>query len=89
MIDLAVLRDLRGIKRQREIASMLGISQNHYSQIENGVRKPSLELTNRIAQFFGVSIDEILLNPPLPSPSKRKAEKPLTIKRVRGKRAVV
>jgi transcriptional regulator with XRE-family HTH domain len=61
MIDINKLRSLRGFRKQTEIAREIGISQNYYSQIENGVRKPSLKMLLCIASFFGVSISDIVL----------------------------
>jgi putative transcriptional regulator len=69
MIDTEKLRALRGFKRQKDIADQIGISQNHYSQIENGTRIPSIEIATRIARFFDVGIGEIVtVNPPFPLP---------------------
>lgn len=44
---------------QIELASKAGISQNHYSNIENGLRKPSLPTAQRIARALGCTIDEL------------------------------
>ena len=38
---------------QKEFAQVIGISQNHYSNIENGVRRPSPEVAKRIADVLG------------------------------------
>lgn len=53
------LRELRGNKRQKEIASAVGITTSYYGMIETGVRKPSLEVAIRIASYFGIPLDEI------------------------------
>lgn len=49
------LVDLRGekSKSQREIAKECGISQNFYSWIELGERRPSVEVAKRIAEILG------------------------------------
>lgn len=42
---------------QRDIAEALQISTVRYSQYERGVRTPDFDLIQKIAQFFGVTID--------------------------------
>lgn len=42
---------------QIELANMLGISQKSYSHWENGKCKPNYEKLEKIADFFGVSLD--------------------------------
>jgi transcriptional regulator with XRE-family HTH domain len=70
MLNTEKLRNLRGVKKQKDIAARLGISQNHYSQIEGGTRSPSMEVATRLAQFFGVGIEQIVtVNPPPPLPA--------------------
>jgi transcriptional regulator with XRE-family HTH domain len=67
MLDTKKIRELRGIKTQTAISEQIGISQNHYSQIEKGTRIPSMEVLMRIARFFNVGIEELInLNPPVP-----------------------
>ena len=46
---------------QREIATELGISQNYYSNIENGERQRqlSLSLVIKLAEIFDVSVEWI------------------------------
>ena len=59
MNNLKKLRKERGIS-QREVAAQLGIAQNSYSRYENGSRQPDIEQLNKLADFFGVSVDVIL-----------------------------
>ena len=40
---------------QDELAKKLGISQTYYSQVENGQRRPSISLWQRIHKLFNVS----------------------------------
>ena len=56
------LRDLRedGDYTQKEIADVLHIRQNTYSQYENGQRQIPIELLIRLSNFYGVSTDYIL-----------------------------
>ena len=56
------LRNLRKVKKvtQKEIADFLGVSNSAYSQYETGTREPSLEILSKLADYFGVTIDDIL-----------------------------
>ena len=50
------LRKNKGLKQQ-ELAEILGIKRNTYSDWENGKCKPNYEKLEKIADFFGVSLD--------------------------------
>lgn len=56
------LKELRAEKelKTREIAEILGISFQHYNDIENGRRNPSIELSLEMAKFFNVPIEQFL-----------------------------
>lgn len=45
---------------QEELASKIGITQAGYSHIENDKHIPSIEIIERIADFYGISIDELI-----------------------------
>jgi len=49
------LRELRmkNSLSQKKIAQMIEISQNYYSNIENGNRRPSPQVAKRIADILG------------------------------------
>jgi transcriptional regulator with XRE-family HTH domain len=53
------LREDRGIK-QSEIADLVGMHRSNYSKIENGQREISLAAVDKIADFFNISIDELV-----------------------------
>lgn len=57
--QLKELRDSNGIK-QVEIAKFLGVSQNTYSQYENGIIPMTDETLIKIADYFQVSVDFLL-----------------------------
>ena len=61
MINLR-LKELReaNSKTQKEIAEILDIQQNTYSQYETGQRQISLEFLVELAKFYKVSVDYIL-----------------------------
>lgn len=56
------IRNLRidGGYTQRQIAEVLGVSQNTYSQYEIGVLNYSVESLEKLADFYGVSVDYLL-----------------------------
>lgn len=53
------LRDLREDKdvSQKEIACLLGISQQHYALYESGKRELPMHHFMRLARFYNVSLD--------------------------------
>jgi putative transcriptional regulator len=44
---------------QEGLARELGISGDYVNMIENGRRTPGLALAKRIADYFGVTVDEL------------------------------
>lgn len=56
------LRDLREDNdiTQSQIASVLNIKQNTYSQYENGKRQIPLELLWKLADYYNTSIDYLV-----------------------------
>ncbi len=59
---LRTLRKRDGVSL-RKLASELGYSShNHITSIERGERKPSAELVVKIALFFNVSTDQLLMD---------------------------
>ena len=57
--NLRALREDRDI-RQRTIAEYLNVSQNTYSQYENGVISLTAEMLIKLADYYGVSVDYLL-----------------------------
>ena len=65
------LKYLREQKRmnQNEMVGVLGISQPAIGNWERDHRKPDIEMIIRLAEYFGVSLDELILKdlkPPIP-----------------------
>ena len=56
------IRNLRedNDKKQRELAEYLHVSQNTYSQYENGVLSLSPETLIKLAEFYSTSVDYLL-----------------------------
>lgn len=57
--NIRALREDRDY-RQREIAEVLHVSQNTYSQYENGVIEFTAEKLILLADFYNVSVDYLL-----------------------------
>lgn len=57
--NLRAIREDRDIK-QKEIAQILSVSQNTYSQYETGVIALTAEVLIKLSKFYGVSIDYLL-----------------------------
>lgn len=53
------LRIKKGIN-QKELGSIIGAAANSVSQYESGSREPSIEILNKLADYFDVSIDYLL-----------------------------
>ena len=45
---------------QQQIAELISMHRSNYSKIESGQREISVEALNKIARFFGMSIDQIV-----------------------------
>ena len=57
--NLALLRNIRGMT-QEEVAEVIGISRQSYSKWEQGETIPDIEKCDRLAKFYGVSIDSLV-----------------------------
>jgi putative transcriptional regulator len=57
------IRVLRAERRwsQAELAERVGVSRNSINSIENGKVDPSLPLAFRIADAFGLTVEEVFL----------------------------
>lgn len=67
------MRNDRGLT-QKDVANVLHVSQNTYSQYEIGVSRYPLDATIKLAEYYGVSIDYLvgLTDEPKPYPRKKK-----------------
>lgn len=59
IVKLKELREDRDIT-QKELADVLNITQNTYSNYENGKTEPPYEIMKKLCLFYGVSADYIL-----------------------------
>lgn len=47
--------------RQEELAKSMGVSRQTISSLENGRYNPSIVLAYKIAQYFGMTIEEVFI----------------------------
>ena len=59
-IRLKELRESAGYRSQQSFADAFGVAQSTVGNWEAGKREPNYEITIRLADFFGVSIDYLL-----------------------------
>ncbi len=59
MKNLFDLRKTKGVTQQ-EIADVIGVSRSTYTHYENGNRKPDLETIKKLAEYFDVSVDQLI-----------------------------
>ena len=57
--NLRAIREDRDIK-QKDIAKILNVSQNTYSQYETGVISLTAEVLIKLADYYDVSVDYLL-----------------------------
>lgn len=53
---------LRGERSQKQVAKELGVPVSTYAMIELGYRFPRRNLQAKLANFFGVTVDELFFN---------------------------
>ena len=56
------IKSIRGQKglMQKEVALVAGLQASNYSKIESGQRDISVEALDKIAMFFGMTVDEVI-----------------------------
>ena len=57
--NIKKIREQKGLM-QKEVATMANIKAANYSKIERGQRDISVEALDKIAIFFGVTVDEVI-----------------------------
>ena len=57
--NLRAIREDRDLK-QKDLAKVLSVSQNTYSQYETGVISLTAEVLIKLSDYYGVSIDYLL-----------------------------
>ena len=57
--NLVMLRNLKGMT-QEQVAEVAGISRQSYAKWEQGETVPDIEKCDRLAKFYGISIDALI-----------------------------
>lgn len=81
-LRLKEIRYNRGFT-QKQIADQIGCSPGAYSKYETGDREPSIDILNRLADFYGVSVDYLVGRDVLEHRALTTFEKEL-VKRLQG-----
>ncbi|MDD5935828.1 MAG: helix-turn-helix domain-containing protein [Clostridiales bacterium] len=57
--NLVILRNCKGVS-QEEIAGIIEISRQAYAKWERGETVPDIEKCDRLAKYYGISIDDLM-----------------------------
>jgi len=57
--NIKKLRDEKDLM-QKEVANAVGVHPPNYSKMDKGEREFSIEVIDKLAKFFGLSIDELV-----------------------------
>lgn len=79
--NIKKIRKDKGLQ-QKQVALEIGLDQSNYNKIENSKREPSVDVLNKLANLFGVSVDD-MLNPDKESPKEITVEDKTTLEQVR------
>jgi transcriptional regulator with XRE-family HTH domain len=79
--NIKKVRKDKGLQ-QKQVALEIGLDQSNYNKIENSKREPSVDVLNKLANLFGVSVDDIL-NPDKDVPKEVTVEDKTTMEQVR------
>lgn len=71
--NIKKIREQKGLM-QKEVAFVADMQASNYSKIESGQRDVSVEALDKIAQFFGMKVDEIIHYEDAKNPTPVKVE---------------
>jgi len=57
--NLKTYREQKGLL-QKEVANAVGVHPSNYSKMEKGERDVSIEVADKLAKYFGVTLDELV-----------------------------
>ena len=60
LLSAELLRSLRGSRTLREVERGAGIPNSYLSNVESGTKRPGLKTLSKLADYFGVPLDELL-----------------------------
>ncbi len=56
---IKAIREEKGLTQQ-QIAELISMHRSNYSRVETGERDLSIEAANKVARYFGMSLDELV-----------------------------
>lgn len=57
--NIKKLREDKGLM-QKEVAAAIGLKPAHYNKLEKGLVEPSIEVLDKMAAYYGLTIDDIV-----------------------------
>lgn len=57
--NIKALREEKGLM-QKEVAAEIGLKPAHYNKLEKGLVEPSIDTLDKLAIFYGLTIDNIV-----------------------------
>jgi len=57
--NLKILREQKGLL-QKEVANAVNVHPSNYSKMEKGERDVSISTADKLAKYFGISLDELV-----------------------------
>jgi len=57
--NLKILREQKGLL-QKEVANAVNVHPSNYSKMEKGEREVSIGVADKLAKFYGISLDELV-----------------------------
>lgn len=57
--NLKAYREQKGLL-QKEVANEVGVHPSNYSKMEKGERDVSIEVADKLAKFYGVTLDQLV-----------------------------
>lgn len=57
--NLKIYREQKGLL-QKEVANAVGVHPSNYSKMEKGERDVSIEVADKIAKYFGITLDQLV-----------------------------
>jgi transcriptional regulator with XRE-family HTH domain len=70
VVDIEQLKKARGLRSQRDVAKQLGISRQQLWNYEKGESEPPLKVLVRIADLYGIRVEQLLPQKNLAETSK-------------------
>lgn len=58
-LNIKKIREEKGLM-QKEVAAVAGMHPANYNKVEKGEREPSIDALDKIAKFFGLTVDQLI-----------------------------